>query len=292
MRGLIRRCPGYRTQRASCPRSRLLSTSVMHYVGSTRRTARSTQTRRMPPVMRWRCYRRTLTVRERARSSSTAQQRPFLLFTQRSHISLPFPSPTAEELEEPDEELNELLTSQGAESIKQAAELDALKTKVTEIEGEIARAERKRDDARATLEQQKAEEAHHKKTEEDALLLIDDLDGEYGIKTSTAAATGREPPAYKAKAATEALSRVLQSRQAELAQAKDKRQHYSSTQGTKVQQLRVKIDHTSEAATQKEKEAADHQMRLRNLQQRVEGLLEDTDGLVSPKHGTIPSICS
>ena len=149
--------------------------------------------------------------------------------------------------------------------------MDALKTKVTEIEGEIARAERKRDDARATLEQQKAEEAHHKKTEEDALLLIDDLDGEYGIKTSTAAATGREPPAYKAKAATEALSRVLQSRQAELAQAKDKRQHYSSTQGTKVQQLRVKIDHTSEAATQKEKEAADHQMRLRNLQQRVEG---------------------
>ena len=56
--------------------------------------------------------------------------------------------------------------------------MDALKTKVTEIEGEIARAERKRDDARATLEQQKAEEAHHKKTEEDALLLIDDLDGE------------------------------------------------------------------------------------------------------------------
>ena len=134
--------------------------------------------------MRWRCYRRTLTVRAGPQQHSAAGPS---FSSQRSHLP-PLPPPTAEELEEPDEELNELLTSQGAESIKQAAELDALKTKVTEIEGEIARAERKRDDARATLET-KGGGGPSQEDGGGCPLTIDDLDGEYGIKTSTAAAT-------------------------------------------------------------------------------------------------------
>lgn len=157
-----------------------------------------------------------------------------------------------------------------AQVVQLSAELDALKSRVAEVESEIERAEVLRDKQRGLFEQERAQEVHHKKLEAEALSVIDQLDREYTLVLS-AGTQAAQTAAQRAAHAGDALGRVLLARQAELTRAKEERQATGTNLGAKVQKLRVELEHTNEAAVAKEREASSQEAKMRSLQERADG---------------------
>ena len=143
------------------------------------------------------------------------------------------------ELEEDDDDLRQLEVSQQAQFVEMSGKLDTLKSKCTEIEREIERAEQTRDQSRALLETEKAKEAHHKKVEQEALELIKQLDSTYALSSASSAGAplaGNASAAARSAAAVDTLTRVKQARIAELQRVKDERTDVMNNLGARVQQ--------------------------------------------------------
>ena len=173
-------------------------------------------------------------------------------------------------LEETDEELREIETAQQSARIKMMADMDSIKGQAASMEAEIEQAERARDSATGMLEQQRAQEAHHKKVEEEAQTAATEMEQRYLSKGDSAGRQPTQTPIAYVQEVAEALARVLSNRQSELRDSKEERQRLTQTKGAEVQQLRIKLEHSAEQASAKEREASALQAKARQLEERLE----------------------
>lgn len=127
-------------------------------------------------------------------------------------------------------------------------------------------AEGKRDRARGSLEQERAVEVQNRRTEAEAKELIESMDSNYHLGSGGLPAGAS--PADHAQAALDSLARVLQSRESDLAGAKVERQTTANTLGSRVQQMKLEVDHSQEAASSKDREARALTDKQRALQDR------------------------
>ena len=116
------------------------------------------------------------------------------------------------------------------------------------------------------LEQEKAQEAHMQKVEASAKAFMEELNLKYHITTGMG--TGQSCSEHM-QAAVDGLTRVQHSRQSELSAAKEARQALGTTQGARVQQMRLEIDQIGKTASGKEHEASTLEVKLRTLQERL-----------------------
>lgn len=186
-----------------------------------------------------------------------------------------------EEVEESDEELRQLEVTQGSQYVELSSKLDRLKAQIANVEGEIENAERRRDQARAMLESERAKEAHHKQVQQEAVSLASQIEASYQLPAGGAGGggggsgaggggSGGLSPAERAQQAADGLLRVRTAREAELQRAKDERQSVSNVMGGKVQKNRVELEHIADAAAGKERDAAQQMSRMRSLEQRLD----------------------
>ena len=173
------------------------------------------------------------------------------------------------EFSETDEELERVQAERGSRVVELKAELDRLRSKCGDLEGEIKTAEARRDRARQLLETEKAKEQHELTVQEEAMSLIQQLDVTYGISMSAPPGPSA-PPVQRVQHAADTLLRVKETRQAELQRAKEERQTVASTLGSRVQKMRVELEHVADDAAKREREASSQLSKLRSLEARLD----------------------